>query len=90
MKKNQTNTPNREKQIDRQQLTGSFSEAANKARQSGPDWQEEMIAEMVQILKGLYYEDFLFFYKFLSGYAGRKQIIGYRNQRKPEALDPKE
>lgn len=65
-------------------------EAMNKASQSGPDWQEEMIAEMVQILKGLYYEDFLFFYKFLSGYAERKQITGYRKQCKPEALDPKE
>lgn len=38
------------------------------------DWQEEMIAEMVQILKVLYYEDFLFFYKFLVGYAARKRI----------------
>lgn len=38
------------------------------------DWQEEMIAEMVQILKVLYYEDFLFFYKFLVGYAARKRV----------------
>lgn len=38
------------------------------------DWQEKMIAEMVQILKVLYYEDFLFFYKFLVGYAARKRI----------------
>lgn len=38
------------------------------------DWQEKMIEEMVKILKGLYYEEFIFFYKFLVGYAERKRI----------------
>ena len=38
------------------------------------DWQEKMIEEMVKILKGLYYEDFLFIYDFLLEYGKRRGI----------------
>lgn len=43
------------------------------------DWQEKMIEEMENILKGLYYEDFIFFYKFLVGYGERKGITGEKH-----------
>lgn len=44
------------------------------ASQSQAQSKETMIREIVRLLKKLYWEDFEFFYKFLTGYARKKGI----------------
>lgn len=39
-----------------------------------PNDKEQMITEIVAVLKKLYWEDFEFFYKFVLGYAEKKGI----------------
>ena len=38
------------------------------------DRQEKMIQEIVDALSKLYYEDFVFMHKFITGFAQRKHI----------------
>ncbi len=38
------------------------------------DRQEKMIQEIVEALDKLYYEDFVFMHKFITGFAQRKHI----------------